>query len=166
MPVSVPGRTIRLNVAMDEGLVSQIDRVAKNRSAFLADATRVALRSRAARRAGRPEDRDAQTVCVCEAPTGCGRRRHVCLCGRSMPRRAPRALLLRQDKRGAMSTDASGRRPASRPRMTVRPRSGKQTGRFLEAGAKTLLAQETIEEAQLRALVESGGGESCARDAA
>ena len=48
VPVSVPGRAIRLNITMDEGLVAQIDRVAKNRSAFLAEAARAALRGRAA----------------------------------------------------------------------------------------------------------------------
>ena len=38
-----PGKSIRLNITLDEGLVAAIDRVAKNRSGFLADAARVAL---------------------------------------------------------------------------------------------------------------------------
>lgn len=38
-----PGRVVRLNITLDEGLVAAIDRVAKNRSGFLADAARAAL---------------------------------------------------------------------------------------------------------------------------
>ena len=38
-----PGKAVRINVTLDEGLVAAIDRVAKNRSGFLADAARVAL---------------------------------------------------------------------------------------------------------------------------
>ncbi|MBN2971086.1 type II toxin-antitoxin system HicB family antitoxin [Roseomonas aeriglobus] len=44
-----PGRSVRLNITLDEGLVAAIDRVAKNRSGFLADAARHEL---AARRIG------------------------------------------------------------------------------------------------------------------
>lgn len=39
-----PGRSVRVNVTLDEGLVAAIDKVAKNRSGFLADAARAALR--------------------------------------------------------------------------------------------------------------------------
>lgn len=42
--VELPGRTVRLNVTMDEGLVARIDRVARNRSAFLSEAARERLR--------------------------------------------------------------------------------------------------------------------------
>ena len=38
-----PGKAVRLNITLDEGLVAAIDRVAKNRSGFLADAARAAL---------------------------------------------------------------------------------------------------------------------------
>ena len=41
-----PGRTLRINVSLDEGLVAAIDRVAKNRSGFLAEAARAALAAR------------------------------------------------------------------------------------------------------------------------
>ena len=41
-----PGRAVRLNITLDEGLVASIDRVAKNRSGFLAEAARVALAAR------------------------------------------------------------------------------------------------------------------------
>lgn len=41
-----PGKAMRINVTLDEGLVAAIDRVAKNRSGFLADAARVALAAR------------------------------------------------------------------------------------------------------------------------
>lgn len=41
-----PGRAVRINITLDEGLVTAIDRVAKNRSGFLADAARVALVAR------------------------------------------------------------------------------------------------------------------------
>lgn len=43
-----PGRSVRLNISLDEGLVAAIDRVAANRSGFLADAARAALRARVA----------------------------------------------------------------------------------------------------------------------
>jgi predicted RNase H-like HicB family nuclease len=42
--VELPGRAIRLNITLDEGLVTRIDRIAKNRSGFLADAARAKLR--------------------------------------------------------------------------------------------------------------------------
>lgn len=42
-----PGRSVRLNISLDEGLVAAIDRVAANRSGFLADAARAALAARA-----------------------------------------------------------------------------------------------------------------------
>jgi len=35
-----PGKVVRLNITLDEGLVAAIDRVAKNRSGFLAEAAR------------------------------------------------------------------------------------------------------------------------------
>ena len=38
-----PGRAVRVNVTLDEGLVAAIDRVARNRSGFLADAAREKL---------------------------------------------------------------------------------------------------------------------------
>ena len=38
-----PGRTVRVQVSIDEGLLARIDRVAKNRSGFLADAARAKL---------------------------------------------------------------------------------------------------------------------------
>lgn len=41
-----PGKAVRLNITMDEGLVAAIDRVAGNRSGFLADAARQALAER------------------------------------------------------------------------------------------------------------------------
>jgi predicted RNase H-like HicB family nuclease len=37
------GRAVRINITLDEGLVAAIDKVAENRSGFLADAARVAL---------------------------------------------------------------------------------------------------------------------------
>jgi predicted RNase H-like HicB family nuclease len=43
--VEPPGRALRLNVTLDEGLVAAIDRVAQNRSAYLAAAARQALAS-------------------------------------------------------------------------------------------------------------------------
>lgn len=43
-----PGRAVRLNITLDEGLVASIDRVASNRSGFLADAARAALDARRA----------------------------------------------------------------------------------------------------------------------
>ena len=44
--VELPGKAIRLNITMDEGLVAAIDRVASNRSNFLAEAARTALANR------------------------------------------------------------------------------------------------------------------------
>lgn len=44
--VELPGKAVRLNITMDEGLVAAIDRVATNRSSFLADAARSALAKR------------------------------------------------------------------------------------------------------------------------
>lgn len=44
----LPGRAVRLNITLDEGLVAAIDKVAKNRSGFLADAAREALRRHSA----------------------------------------------------------------------------------------------------------------------
>lgn len=38
-----PGRAVRVQVSIDEGLLARIDRVAQNRSRFLADAARRAL---------------------------------------------------------------------------------------------------------------------------
>ena len=38
-----PGKAVRLNITMDEGLVAAIDRVAKNRSGFLTEAAKAAL---------------------------------------------------------------------------------------------------------------------------
>ncbi|NJC06492.1 putative RNase H-like HicB family nuclease [Sphingomonas kaistensis] len=38
--VELPGRAVRLNITMPEGLVSRIDRVTSNRSGFLAEAAR------------------------------------------------------------------------------------------------------------------------------
>ena len=42
-----PGKAVRLNITLDEGLVARIDRIAKNRSGFLADAARAMLAARA-----------------------------------------------------------------------------------------------------------------------
>ena len=42
-----PGKAVRLSITLDDGLVAAIDRVAKNRSGFLADAARAALAVRA-----------------------------------------------------------------------------------------------------------------------
>ena len=44
--VELPGKAVRLNITMDEGLVAAIDRVASNRSNFLAEAARTALAKR------------------------------------------------------------------------------------------------------------------------
>ncbi len=38
-----PGRAVRVQVSIDEGLLARIDRVARNRSRFLADAARAKL---------------------------------------------------------------------------------------------------------------------------
>ncbi len=40
-----PGRAVRVNVTLDEGLLAAIDRVAGNRSGFLAEAARAKLAS-------------------------------------------------------------------------------------------------------------------------
>lgn len=42
-----PGRSMRVQVSIEEGLLARIDRVAANRSRFLADAARAALAARA-----------------------------------------------------------------------------------------------------------------------
>jgi predicted RNase H-like HicB family nuclease len=42
----LPGKAQRINITLDEGLIAAIDRVAKNRSGFLADAARAALAAR------------------------------------------------------------------------------------------------------------------------
>lgn len=44
--VELPGKALRLNITMDEGLVAAIDRVTSNRSSFLAEAARAALSNR------------------------------------------------------------------------------------------------------------------------
>lgn len=44
----VPGKKVRLNVTLDEGLVAAIDRTEPNRSRFLEDAARAALAARRA----------------------------------------------------------------------------------------------------------------------
>lgn len=41
-----PGKSIRLSITLDEALIGAIDRVAANRSGFLADAARAALSAR------------------------------------------------------------------------------------------------------------------------
>ncbi|MGN6270880.1 MAG: type II toxin-antitoxin system HicB family antitoxin [Sphingomonas sp.] len=41
-----PGKAVRVNVTLDEGLLAAIDQVARNRSGFLADAARAALAGR------------------------------------------------------------------------------------------------------------------------
>lgn len=43
-----PGRSVRIQVSIDDGLLARIDRVAKNRSGFLADAARAKLAADAA----------------------------------------------------------------------------------------------------------------------
>ena len=40
------GRSVRINITLDEGLVAAIDKVATNRSGFLAEAARAALAAR------------------------------------------------------------------------------------------------------------------------
>lgn len=40
------GKAVRINITLDEGLVAAIDKVATNRSGFLAEAARVALAAR------------------------------------------------------------------------------------------------------------------------
>jgi predicted RNase H-like HicB family nuclease len=49
--VELPGKAVRLNITLDEALVAAIDKVARNRSGFLADAARehlIRCRDRAA----------------------------------------------------------------------------------------------------------------------
>lgn len=41
-----PGRFVRLNITLEEGLVAAIDRASRNRSGFLAEAARAALAGR------------------------------------------------------------------------------------------------------------------------
>jgi predicted RNase H-like HicB family nuclease len=48
VPVVFPGKARRVNVMLDEGLLSEIDRVTDNRSRFLADAARGELARRRA----------------------------------------------------------------------------------------------------------------------
>ncbi len=48
VPVSLPGKAVRVNITLDEGLVDDIDAVCRNRSRFLADAARVELARRRA----------------------------------------------------------------------------------------------------------------------
>ncbi len=43
-----PGRVVRVQISMDEGLLKRIDRIATNRSGFLADAARAQLAARSA----------------------------------------------------------------------------------------------------------------------
>lgn len=42
----IPGRSVRVQLSIEEGLLARIDRVAPNRSRFLADAARAALAAR------------------------------------------------------------------------------------------------------------------------
>lgn len=44
--VAIPGRAQRINVTLDESLISEIDAIAPNRSRFLADAARAELARR------------------------------------------------------------------------------------------------------------------------
>jgi predicted RNase H-like HicB family nuclease len=46
VPAELPGRKVRVNVMLDEGLLAAIDAVASNRSGFLDAAARAALRER------------------------------------------------------------------------------------------------------------------------
>lgn len=41
--VELPGKAVRVNITLDEGLIAAIDRVANNRSGFLAEAAREKL---------------------------------------------------------------------------------------------------------------------------
>ena len=43
-----PGKFVRVQISMDEGLLARIDRVARNRSGFIADAARAQLAARGA----------------------------------------------------------------------------------------------------------------------
>ena len=47
VPATLPGRTRRINVTLDTALISRIDAVSSNRSAFLEDAARAELQRRA-----------------------------------------------------------------------------------------------------------------------
>ena len=49
VPVTLPGKALRVNIMIDEALLDEIDAIADNRSRFLADAARAEL---ARRRAG------------------------------------------------------------------------------------------------------------------
>lgn len=42
----MPGKSVRINITLDEGLVAAIDRIASNRSRFLADAARNEIKAR------------------------------------------------------------------------------------------------------------------------
>lgn len=44
----LPGKSVRINITMDDGLIAAIDKVAPNRSGFLAEAARRELLARAA----------------------------------------------------------------------------------------------------------------------
>lgn len=44
----LPGKSVRVNITMDEGLIDAIDRVTNNRSGWLAEAARARLMARAA----------------------------------------------------------------------------------------------------------------------
>ena len=43
-----PGKAVRVQLSIDEGLLARIDRIAKNRSRFMADAARAALAAQSA----------------------------------------------------------------------------------------------------------------------
>ncbi|MCK5296965.1 MAG: type II toxin-antitoxin system HicB family antitoxin [Alphaproteobacteria bacterium] len=45
IPVYLPSKAKRINITLDENLIEQIDAVASNRSAFIAEATRARLSS-------------------------------------------------------------------------------------------------------------------------
>ena len=46
IPVTLPGRGKRINISLDENLISEIDSVTKNRSGFLAEAAQAELMRR------------------------------------------------------------------------------------------------------------------------
>ena len=48
VPGNRPGRLVRVNVTLEDDLVAAIDKVARNRSGFLAEAARAKLAERAA----------------------------------------------------------------------------------------------------------------------
>lgn len=48
VPVTPPGRTVRLTITIDPNLIARIDQVTANRSRFLADAARAELKRMAA----------------------------------------------------------------------------------------------------------------------